>query len=100
MKAFAVEDPAQLTDVPEFFSNILVAIIPLIGIISFIMVIVGGFTFLFSGGNPENIKKGQKTITFAIMGLALAILAWLILYTIEQVTGVKVTEFTFSFDSD
>jgi hypothetical protein len=90
-------DAAQLSDLPTYFGNILMAMIPLIGIISFITILFGGFTILTSAGNPEGIKKGGQTITLAIVGLALAIISWLILVFFQNITGIAVTKFTFSF---
>lgn len=87
----------ELQQLAVVFSNLLVAIIPLIGLLSFIMIIVGGVTILSSGGIAENVKKGQMIITFAIGGVVLAILAWLILVTIKNLTGVDVTFFKFGF---
>lgn len=87
----------ELQQIAVVFSNLLVAIIPLIGLLSFIMIIVGGVTILTSAGNAENVKKGQMTITFSVGGIILAILAWLILLTIKNLTGVDVTLFRFGF---
>lgn len=104
IKALAAEvepiggDPATIQDLATVFSNLLITAIPLIGLISFIMIIVGGFTILSSAGNPENVKKGQMTITFAVGGVILAILAWIILQTLETLTGVNVTLFKFGFE--
>lgn len=81
----------------DYFGNILTALIPLIGLISFVMILVGGFTILTAGGNPESIKKGGQTISFAVAGLVLSIIAWLILVLIKNITGVDVTQFNFSF---
>lgn len=90
-------EPAMLSDLPTYFGNILSAIIPFIGIVSFIMILVGGFSILTSAGNPEGIKKGSQTITLAIAGLALSVLSWLVLVFIENLTGVSVTQFKFGF---
>lgn len=88
---------AQLSELPTYFGNALTAAIPLIGIISFLTILAGGFTILTSAGNPEGIKKGSQTITFAIAGLALAVISWLTLVLIERVTGATVTQFRFGF---
>ena len=88
-------DAAQLSDVGTYIGNILTAAIPLIGIISFVMILVGGFTYLTAGGNPEGAKKGQAILTAAIVGLVMSILAWLILLFIQNVTGAQVTNFQF-----
>ena len=88
---------AQLSELPTYFGRILSAAIPLIGIVAFIMIVAGGFTILTSAGNPEGMKKGGQTIALAVAGIGLAILSWLILLLIQNVTGAPVTEFKFGF---
>lgn len=92
-----MDEAAQLSQIPEYFGNILTALIPLIGIVAFIMVLSGGFKILTSGGDPKGIQGGKQTITFAVVGIALAIIAWLILVFVENFTGVQVTKFQFGF---
>lgn len=65
----------------------------LAGIVVFIMLIIGGFRYLTSGGDPKATESAQKTITWAIFGLALILVSWFILRFIEEFTGVKVTQF-------
>jgi len=91
------EDPAKLSDLSTYFGNILTAIIPLIGFLSFIMILAGGFKILTSAGDPKGMAGGKQTITLAIAGIVLAILSWLILLAVENVTGAKVTQFNFGF---
>ena len=95
--ACSSKDVAQLQDLSCYFGNILEAIIPLIGIISFIMILVGGFKILTSAGDPKGMAGGKQTITLAIVGIILAIVSWLILVLIENITGVDVTKFNFGF---
>lgn len=90
-------DAARLDQLPDYFGNILSALIPLIGMVAFIMILVGGFKILTSGGDPKGLQGGKQTITLAIAGLALAIIAWLILLLIENLTGAPVTQFNFGF---
>lgn len=92
-------DAAYLQDLSCYFGNILTAIIPLIGLISFIMILVGGFKILTSGGDPKGLKGGQQIITSAVFGIVLAISSWLILLLIENITSVKVTQFNFGFST-
>lgn len=63
------------------------------GIALFIMLVIGGFKYLTSGGNPEETGKAAKTITTAILGLVLLLGAWLIILLIQEITGVSLTEF-------
>lgn len=90
-------EAAKLSDISVYVGNILEAAIPLIGLISFVMILLGGFSILTSAGNPEGMKKGTQTITLAVAGLALAVLSWLILLFIKNFTGVDVTQFQFGF---
>lgn len=92
-----MDEAAQLSQLPEYFGNIIQSIIPLIGVIAFIMILSGGFKILTSGGDPKGIQGGKQTITFAAVGLFLTIISWLILVFIENFTGVPVTKFKFGF---
>ena len=92
-----MNDVAQLSDLPTYFGNILMAFVPLIGLLSFIMVLAGGFKILTSAGDPKGMAAGRQTITLAITGIVLAILSWLILLFIQNVTNVQVTQFKFGF---
>lgn len=91
-------DVAQLQDLSCYFGNILEALIPLIGIISFIMILVGGFKILTSAGDPKGMAGGKQTITLAVAGIILAIVSWLILLLVENFTGAAVTQFKFGFN--
>src|SRR4030042_319763 len=86
-------EPAQFSDLATYFARILNIAIGLAGIVVFLLLLAGGFKLLFSGGNPEQIKKASGTITWAIIGLVIFIAVWLIFLFIEEFTGVTVTEF-------
>jgi len=40
-----------------------------------IMVLVGAFQFITSAGDPEKVSKARKTIMYAAIGLAVALIA-------------------------
>jgi len=92
-----VDTAAELSCLPDYFGNVLQAIIPLIGLIAFIMILAGGFKILTSGGDAKGMAAGKQTLTLAVGGIILAILSWLILLLIENITGSPVTQFNFSF---
>jgi len=48
----------------------------IIGIIAVIIIIVGGIRYIMSRGDPATLKKAKDTITYAIIGLIVAILAF------------------------
>jgi len=53
------------------------------GIVAVVMISLGGFIWLFSGGSPDKISKAKELILGAIFGLLLALGSYLILYTIN-----------------
>jgi hypothetical protein len=44
---------------------------------------------LASGGNAKGIENGKKTITFSVIGLVLALSAFIILNLIASFTGIE-----------
>jgi hypothetical protein len=63
------------------------------GVILFIMLIIGGMSFLFSGGDQKKLEKAKGTITNAFVGLVVLIGSYLVLLLIKQFTGIDVTTF-------
>jgi len=89
-----VEGVATFTCFETLFSNVVQALTALVGVALFIMLIVGGYGFLFSGGDQKKLEKARGTITSAVIGVVVIIAAYLILKTIQLFTGVNVTQFT------
>lgn len=75
------------------FSSLVSAILPLAGIILFIMLLTGGFRYLTSSGDPKAMEAAKGTLTQAITGLVVLLLAFVILQLIKTITGVDITKF-------
>lgn len=50
-----------------------------------IMIIIGGFRYVASAGNEDQAEVAKETITKAIIGLAVVILAFVILLTVQVI---------------
>lgn len=50
----------------------------LVGVISVIMIIIGGIRFATSSGNAQSTDTARNTVIFAVVGLVLAVFAQLI----------------------
>lgn len=83
------DDVAMLGGILCLFENVLRVILPLAGLALFVMLIVGGIKILTSDGDPKGTEAGKQTLTLAIGGLILAILAWFILVFISDITGIQ-----------
>ncbi len=67
----------------EYIAALYKFFVGIAGIIAVLMIAIGGFIWLFSGGSPDKINAAKETIFGAIMGLMLALGSYVILYTIN-----------------
>ena len=74
--------PAQ-SDLPGYVKSIINAGLILIVLSAVFMVTVGGFLYLTSAGNTSKAGTAKSIITDSLIGLGLAMLAYLILYVIN-----------------
>ena len=84
-------DPAEISDIISILENIIKLLAPFAAIAFFIMLLVAGFQFLTSGGDPKAVAAARTTLTYAIIGAILVVVVWLILTLIETLTGAPVT---------
>ena len=89
-----MNDPAQLKDLEVIFARILNVAAGFAILAVFIMLLVGGFKYLTSGGDPKATESAKNTLTYAIFGLIALIGIWLLLRFVKVFTGVDVTQFT------
>lgn len=89
-----VQGAATFSCLEPLFRNVVQALTAFVGVAVFIMFVVGGFSFMFSGGDQKKLEKARGTITNAIIGVVVIVVAYLILLTIKALTGVDVTHFS------
>lgn len=59
-----------------------------IGAIAFVALIIGGFYWIFSGGNEERIKKGKDIMIWSLVGILIIFSSYAILsFVIKTLTG-------------
>jgi len=80
--------PATFKALEVIFGNILSVAFALAGFATFVMLIIGGFRYLTSTGDPKATAQARGTLTWAIVGLLFLIGAWFILRLISQFTGI------------
>lgn len=59
-----------------------------VGVVSVIMIIYGGFRYITSGGESGNISSAKNTILYAIIGLVIVALAqFIVKFVLAKATG-------------
>ena len=90
---FVSDQPNTLKSFESMFGRIISVSLSLAGIGLFVMLVMGGLKYLSSGGDPKALQSAKGTLTYAIIGVALLVLAWFALLFIKEFTGVDVTIF-------
>jgi magnesium-transporting ATPase (P-type) len=82
-------NPLKAPDFETLINNIInfifyaaLAIVPLV-------VVIGGFNILTSGGDPKKVETGKNIIIYALVGLIVVMLAKDIITVIRNVLGLK-----------
>lgn len=88
-----MDNAHTIQDLEDIFENLIRIVLQLAGVATFIMLIVGGFKYLTAGSDPKKAQAARSTLTYAIGGLILVILAWFFLRAISEITNVNVTIF-------
>ncbi|MDD5738905.1 MAG: pilin [Candidatus Pacebacteria bacterium] len=57
-------------------------------LVAVLMIVFGGFTYITAAGDPAKAGKGKSILTFAIIGLAIALIAKLIPSLVRFILGV------------
>lgn len=63
----------------------------LAGVISFILLIFGGFGVIVGagGGDTKKLEQSKQTITYAVIGLIIVVTSYWIVQVIEKLTGLN-----------
>lgn len=77
------------TKLGGFISSLFEVVILIAVILSFFWLVWGAFHYLFAGGNKEELAKARGRITWAIVGLILVLVAFLIAQFTVQIFGPK-----------
>jgi hypothetical protein len=59
-------------------------LLSIVGLISILFIIIGGYRYITSGGNEEAAEAGKKALTNAIIGLVIVILSYVIVVVVAN----------------
>lgn len=76
------QEPPRLSVLGEAIDKIVGYVFPAGVLIAVIMIIVGGYMWIISGGDPARKQQAQGTLTWAVIGLVLLFLIYGILKAI------------------
>ncbi len=83
-------DVATIQGLECLIANVFTVIISLIGLAAFLMFIIGSVQWLISGSSSDGTKKARDTFTYAVIGIVVALSAFIVLNLIAGFTGVNI----------
>lgn len=85
-----IEQPLGLpvTDIRVIVARIIRAALGLIGIVLLAIILYGGFLWMTSGGNEEQIGKAKKILVNAVIGLIIILCAYGIVLFVMRMLGI------------
>ncbi len=75
-------EPPKIEELFTGFDTVIDWLVPIGVVISLVFIIIGGYMWMTSAGNPDKVKQAQGTLTWAILGLVLILLAGLLISTL------------------
>lgn len=67
--------------------NIMNWLLGMLGLLAMIMFIVSGIMYLTAGGDEKNTEHAKNNMKYAIIGVAVALLGYTIMYTVYQIVS-------------
>ena len=83
-------NPLPEDDLIHAFLLVLQGLLSILGILAVVFIVVGGVQMVLSAGNEEAIGKAKKTITWAIIGLVVAMLSFSIIAIVQEFLQVNI----------
>lgn len=68
----------------DLITRVLKILLTLAGIVAVLFIIIGGFLYITSYGNEQQAEKGKKALQYALMGLGIVILSYVLVYVVTD----------------
>lgn len=72
-------EAGQGQELPQFIKYIFMFSLGIVGLVGMVAVIMGGFDYVTSSGNPQKAAEGKNKIVSALLGLLLLLGSWILL---------------------
>lgn len=83
-------DVATIQGLECLIANVFLVFITILGLVGFVMFMVGAFRWLASGGNSKNVEGARNTMLYAVVGLVVSLSAFVVINLIADFTGVDI----------
>lgn len=82
-------NPESLDDGVQLMVNVAQWILGIVGSLTLLMFVIGGFMFLISAGNSQTVEKGKSIIIGSVVGLVIVFCSYMIIQFSMSAIGLK-----------
>lgn len=83
----------DLCDLIDLINSVFVVAVGLLGATAVLFIVIAGFRYITAGGSSEQIEAAKRTLQYAIVGVAVVILSFVIVESALRVFGFTGTAF-------
>lgn len=87
--AVQVPNPITKGDLGGVLSGVVNALLIFAAAVAVLFLIIGGFRYVVSTGNPDQVESAKKTILYAILGLIIIFVAYVLVTLLQDWLNVK-----------
>jgi len=84
-KILTINEQAPFGSLSGFIGGVIDILVKMVAVIAFALLVVGGFRLIAAAGNDNQIQKAKTMITYSIAGLAIVLLAYVIVLLVQTV---------------
>lgn len=88
--ATLVNPISKFDNLTALLVNIMKGFLGIIAVWAVAFIVIGGFRMVVSSGNEEAVLAAKKTITWAVLGLLVAVLSFAIVAIVQNLVGVNI----------
>ncbi|HWQ59631.1 MAG TPA: pilin [Candidatus Fimivivens sp.] len=73
------------TPIGTVIINVMNWLLGMLGLIAIIMFVVAGYQYLTAAGDEKNTENAKNNIKYAVIGVAVALLGYTVIYTVQRI---------------
>jgi len=87
LEQFQLESGLQNTDLTIVIGRIVRIVIGFLGLIAVVIILIGGFQWMTSGGDSEKIQKAKDMMIHGLIGLFIVVIAYAVALFVMGIVG-------------
>ena len=84
-----ITNPLRADTFTKLFVLIANWVAVIVATFAILVVMIGGIQYMTSGGDEKKIGQARKTVTYAVVGLTIALLSWSLMRELQIILGVQ-----------